>query len=80
MKKFAPKHRVEKSNFATSTTKLKAFGPDGKLWIMASKAIKLVAKYNTLRLIAQMLEHHCSSDVFEDIDGVPGELIEQVDK
>lgn len=46
---------------------------------MASKAIKLIAKYNTLKLAAKALENHCGSHAFEELEGLPSELLEQID-
>lgn len=48
---------------------------------MASKAaIKLVAKYNALKIAARVIEYHCSGSEFDDLEGIPDELLAQIDK
>lgn len=48
---------------------------------MASKStIKLVAKYNALKLAARVIDNHCSAYEFDDLEGLPEGLLDQVDK
>ena len=44
-----------------------------------SKAIKLVAKYNALNMAATVIEQHCHSAILEELEGIPVELLGQID-